>query len=98
MSKIGILDDTEAALRVLLVLYKVKKPLGTQERYDKMKEFYNVGRRATDTGRYACMNLGLVEQKSKRIGRNPRPTLLHFLTEKGECAAKKLLELENILE
>jgi len=92
------LDETEAGFRVLLVLYKSKEPLGVSELYEKMKEFYNVGRGATDTGRRVCMKLGLVEQKAVRIGRNPRPTLLHFLTDKGKRVAKIIAELEKALE
>ncbi|MFQ6077226.1 MAG: hypothetical protein ACE5Z5_14025, partial [Candidatus Bathyarchaeia archaeon] len=56
--------------------------------YSEMKLNYGVGRRATDTGVQACIRMGLIEKNPKRIGKNPTPTLLHELTEKGKNVAE----------
>lgn len=98
LTDIGILDETKAALRLLLTIYKSERPLGREDIFDSIYREYGVARTAVYTALRACIKLGLIYEKPVRIGRNPRPTLLHFLTDKGKRAAKIIVELEKALK
>ena len=92
-----MLDETESALRLLLILYKAKKPIATMELYDKAKTMYNIGKYSIKTAENLCIKLGLVKIESMKVGRNPKPSVFHSLTDKGKKVAKIIYELEKAL-
>jgi len=89
MRKIAELDETEAALRVLLTLYK-EGPLPRTKLIEKAP----VGKQAIYTALQTLWRLKLAEEKRSK---GFPGTVLDELTEKGERIAKKVLEIEELL-
>ena len=89
MRKIAELDETEAALRVLLTLYG-EGPLPRTKLIEKAP----VGKQAIYTALKTLWKLKLAGEK--RSGGFPG-TVLDELTEKGKRVAKKVMEIEELL-
>jgi hypothetical protein len=98
LSAIGTLDESNASLRLLLLLRKVGKPLMLSDLYYEMRKHYGLGRRAVDTAIKTCLELGLIKREEKRIGKNPMPSLFHSLNGfRGKKVAQKIEELVAFL-
>jgi len=97
LSTIGELDDSNAALRLLIALHRLGKPIMLSELYDQMRSKYGLGRRTVDTALETCARIGLVKRETKRIGKNPMPSIFQALTPKGKKAAEICSELERAL-
>jgi hypothetical protein len=97
MSSIGKLEESQASLRLLVLLYQTKQPLIHAELTQQMKERYNLGRRTVETAVEVCIELGLISREKKRVGSNPMPSLFHALTEKGRRVAELALQMDSIL-
>lgn len=96
MPRIGLLDKTEGALRLLLTLYKVSKSLNTTELQKTIDELYNIKKGATATAIQVCASLGLIKIELGK--KKPMPPSYHSLTEKGRKIAEELVKLERMLE
>lgn len=98
MSTIGTLDESNAALRVLLFLHQRGKPLKQTDLYQEMKIKYGLGRRTVETALAVCLKLDLIQlERLKKAKNQPMPSIFHSLTKKGEKAARILVELEKAL-
>jgi len=89
MRKIAELDETKAALRVLLTLYE-EGPLPRT----KLMEKAPVGKQAIYTALKTLWKLKLAEEKRSE---GFPGTVLDGLTEKGKRVAKKVMEIEGLL-
>jgi len=89
MRKIAELDETEAALRVLLTLYE-----GGPLPRTKLIEKAPVGKQAIYTALKTLWKLKLAEEKRSE---GFPGTVLDELTEKGKRVAKKVMEIEELL-
>lgn len=96
MPRIGLLDETKGACRLLLALYKTSERLNTTQLQNRMDELYNVKKGAVATAVQICGSLGLI--KIEQGTQKPRPATYHSLTEKGKRIAQELSEVERILE
>jgi hypothetical protein len=65
--------------------------------YEAMRSKYGVGRRKVETALATCIKLNLVKRETKRLGKNPMPSLFHSLTARGKKIAVILFELEKAL-
>jgi len=97
LSAIGTLDESNASLRLLITLYQTDKPLILSELYREMHSRYKIGRRAVETAIQTCIELNLVKRETKRIGKNPMPSIFHELTPKGKKIAEICIKLERSL-
>jgi len=97
LSAIGELEESKASLRLLIALHQIGKPIMLSHLYPEMRSRYALGRRTVDTALETCIRLGLVERETKRIGKNPMPSIFHSLTSKGKKIAELCLKLERAL-
>ncbi len=97
MPAIDEFDECNASIRLLIMLLEVNRPLILSEVYEEMRNRYGVGRRMVDSAIQTCMNLGLIDRKMQRVGKNPRPSLFHQLTPKGKKIAEICKKLEDHL-
>lgn len=93
---INRLDESNASLRLLLLLYKIGKPLMLSNLYYEMQKKYGLGRKATDTAIQTCLQLGLIEREKRKV-KSPMPSIFQSLTVKGEKVAKICQEIEFLL-
>jgi DNA-binding MarR family transcriptional regulator len=89
MQKITGLDETEAALRVLLTLYE-EGPLPRTKLIEKAP----VGKQAIYTALKTLWKLKLAEEKRSE---GFPGTVIDKLTKKGKRVAKKVMEIEELL-
>jgi hypothetical protein len=92
---LGELDESNASLRLLITLQKFERPMMLSVVYHEMMAIYSLGRRKVDTALTTCIELGLVKRETKRMGRNPMPSLFHSLTPKGKKIATIINQLER---
>ena len=97
MSAIRSLDDSTASLRLLIALYQIDEPIMLSNLYQTMHEKYGLGRRAVDSAIQTCIQLKLVKRETKRIGKNPMPSIFHELTSKGKKIAELCIQIEKLL-
>jgi len=97
LSAIGELDESNATLRLLICLVKKSDAIMLSDLYEEMRSRYGLGRRKVDTALETCIKLGLVKRETKRIGKNPMPSLFHSLTAKGKKIADLSIKLEQAL-
>ncbi len=97
MAAIGELEEAQASLRLLIVLYQAKHPLIQSELYNEMKTKYELGRHTMNTAIETCLELGLITRESRKLRKNPMPSLFHALTEKGKKIAELAIQMDNIL-
>lgn len=98
MSSIGELEESKATLRLLITLYKIGKPIMLSHLYPEMRGRYALGRRTVDTALETCTKMGLVKRETKRIGKNPMPSIFHSLTKEGKECAEVILKLVKAVE
>jgi len=97
--KIRSLDETKAALRLLLTLYEMRdNPPDRMTILRTLKMKYGVDTTAAYTAIRICEQLGLFETTEKKFGRQPRASIIHHLTKKGMEIAKRIAEINEILE
>jgi len=90
MEPLALLDETKAALRVLLF---VSRHEGTN--ITEIIRSMQVGQKAIYTALKTLNNLNLIEEKTG--SRFPYPRLF-YLTEKGQNVAERLIEIERLLK
>lgn len=96
MSRIGLLDETAGAFRLLLTLYKTNKTLNTTQLENEMDLLFNVKKHKTQTAIQICASFGLIQIKQGE--EKPKPAKYHSLTDKGRKIAVELTEIEKMLE
>ncbi len=97
MSAIGELEEAQASLRLLIIMNQAKRPLTQSELFDEIKTKYKLGRYTMNTAIETCLKLGLITRESKKLRKNPMPSLFHALTEKGKKIAQLALQMDAIL-
>ena len=95
---INKLDETKAALRLLLALYRMKKPPDRMTLLEALKTNYGIERTAAYRAIATCMTLNLIRTEQKKFGKQPRASIIHYLTKKGTQVAKRIAEINEILE
>ncbi len=97
MAAIGELEEAQASLRLLIILYQAKHPLIQSELFNEIKSRYKLGRHTMNTAIETCLKLGLITREQKKFRKNPMPSLFHSLTEKGKKIAELALQMDVIL-
>jgi hypothetical protein len=97
VSAIGELEEAQASLRLLIILHQAKHPLIQSELFNEMKTKYQLGRYTMNTAIETCLKLGLITRESKKLRKNPMPSLFHALTEKGKKVAELALQIDAVL-
>jgi DNA-binding MarR family transcriptional regulator len=97
MTAIGQLEEAQASLRLLIILYQAKRPLTQSELFDEIRSKYKLGRYTMNTAIETCLKLGLITRESKKLKKNPMPSLFHALTPKGRKIAELALQMDAIL-
>ena len=97
--KIRNLDETKAALRLLLTLYEMKdNPPDRMTLFKALRMKHGIEKTAGYRAIAVCTKLGLLETTEKKFGRQPRASIIHHLTKKGMEIAKRIAEINEILE
>lgn len=95
--KLGDLDETKCALRLLICLSQIEECPIQIQLHNEMRKRFGLGRKVVDSSLEVCIKLKLVKRETRRVGSNPMPSLFHSLTPQGKKIASILMELESAL-
>jgi len=96
MSSVSKFDETNAIIRLLLVLRDNEGVNHTI--LQELMAPTGAKRGSMDTAIKNALILNLIVVKSERVGTSPRASSLHYLTEKGRLIAEKLDMIRELLD